>query len=69
VVSGSRKRRIVMPTLDLTDEEADAVRSALAQYADRMEQRGALNPDPDWFTQERLCDAVVEKLNKAEGRG
>jgi len=57
-----------MTTLELTEVEADFVRSALAQYADRMEQRGALNPHPDWFTQERLCDAVVEKLNKAEGR-
>jgi len=56
-------------TLTLTGKEADVVRAALAQYADRMEQRGALNPDPDWFTQERLCDSVVEKLNKAEGRG
>lgn len=56
-------------TLVLTAGEVDIVRAALAQYADRMEQRGALNPDPDWFAQERLCDAVVEKLNKAEGRG
>jgi hypothetical protein len=57
-----------MPTIDLTDAEADAVRSALATYANRMAKWYRDNQHPDYDDQERLCDAVVEKLNTAEGR-
>jgi hypothetical protein len=57
-----------MPTLDLTDDEADAVRCALSVFADRMGQCYRATQHPDYDDQERLCDAVVEKLNRAEGR-
>lgn len=57
-----------MPTLDLTQAEADAVRSALATYANRMGQAYGKSPHDDYVAQAELCDDVVEKLNKAEGR-
>jgi hypothetical protein len=57
-----------MPTIDLTDAEADAVRSALATYADRMDQAYGMYQHADYVAQAELCDAVVEKLNTAEGR-
>jgi len=57
-----------MPTIDLTQAEADAVRSALATYANRMAKWYQEKQHPDYDDQERLCDAVVEKLNQAEGR-
>lgn len=62
-----------MPTLELTDEEADVVRSALANYADEMTRRAIEFANKviqeDCLTVAATCDAVVEKLNKAEGRG
>jgi len=57
-----------MPTIDLTKAEADAVRSALATYANRMGQAYGMYQHEDYVAQAELCDAVVEKLNKAEGR-
>jgi hypothetical protein len=57
-----------VPTLDLTDDEADAVRSALAHYANRMGQAYGMYPHEDYAAQAELCEDVVEKLNKAEGR-
>jgi len=61
-----------MPTLDLTEKEADAVRSALANHADEMTRRavktGYAAIRDDYFLEAAACDAVVEKLNKAEGR-
>ena len=57
-----------MPTLDLTQAEADAVRSALANYADRMWQAHGTSQHDGYAAQAVLCDSVVEKLNQAEGR-
>lgn len=61
-----------MPTLELTEKEADVVRSALANHADEMERR-ADGKQPaifdDYMLEVATCDAVVKKLNKAEGRG
>ena len=57
-----------MPTLDLTQSEADAVQSALATYTNRMEQANSKYPHDHYVEQAELCYAVVEKLNQAEGR-
>jgi hypothetical protein len=57
-----------MPTLDLTDDEADAVRCALSTYADRMGQAHRATQHPDYLAQAELCEDVTGKLNQAEGR-
>ena len=60
-------------TLTLTGREADAVRSALANRADEMNRRADKTEHAavfdDYMLEAATCDAVVEKLNKAEGRG
>ena len=62
-----------MPTLELTEKEADAVRSALANHAAEMTRRADKTEHDavfdDCMLEAATCDAVVEKLNKAEGRG
>jgi hypothetical protein len=57
-----------MPTLDLTDDEADAVRSALAHYGNTMSYLHAINQHEDYLAQAELCEDVTGKLNQAEGR-
>ena len=72
-------------TLTLTGEEADVVRSALANHADEMARHARqLDEDleslasracktaneanrDDCLLKAVTCDAVIEKLNKAEG--
>ena len=54
--------------LELTEKEADVVRSALARYLNFLMQAGSMNPKLDYFAKERISFAVLEKLEKAEGR-
>ena len=59
-------------TLTLTGKEAVVVRAALSNHADDMERRaGGKQPAifDDYMLDVATCDAVVKKLNKAEGRG
>ncbi len=58
-----------MPTLELTPDQADVVRAALAQYANLMEQAYATHQHLDYAAQVELCEDLIEQLNQAEGRG
>lgn len=57
-----------MPLLELTPDQADVMRAALANYADRMQQAYSMFQHLDYAAQVELCEDLIEQLNKAEGR-
>ena len=59
-----------MPNIDLTDEQAEAVRCALLAYANTMRQFHQANSykHPDYRDQARLCDLVLAQLEECNAQ-
>jgi hypothetical protein len=57
-----------MLSIELTADEADALRSALAIYVSVMLEAHDRHPHGDYPAQVNLCDGVLRKLNGKEGK-